>query len=729
MRFVDRLSRLARRGKVSEEVPDELLTPIEVRLITNNLTKDLVTFAGTSRLHSTDPKGDTPLHIAARIGNLAICDLFISAGADAAAQNNDRQTPADLALSEGHLIAAQLLTSLVENSLVDTSQTMPTLTKDAQDETPVPICRTLETSLVNSRTVGQEPVEQFFDLDDILDFHPEIDPEEFFDNSSGKTVSGTFVALVKVPWTEPNDANADWEIDLSPGQVVGEGIDSEASLEPTKDGDNDFLKVRKRGRRSIKRATLQSGTRISIETVDCLAWTSAVVERGSFNSEDIFNLVSLAKGNGDFDDMCSNLQRTLEAAGLDVVDDIYTQFESGWDTKSNVSVEELAEAVSAALTRATRPPGTQRFNIDKALEMRLLEPMVRAKQEMQLAILACEPATEIIISRVDDVLLGDTDPSSITMRSVVPTRPEHQETKEFFEAAETLKAWGINGRVMDGKRRREALKALEALDLKLSFHKHLLESLAELPATSTASLHLDTLISTFESAVERLILEHLPHARRFAARNVEEGEDPEEVFQVAFIGLQRSTRRFDPERGHRFVIYSTFWMKQALARWRADEGSLIRIPVHRYQKLTELDNACETLNLKLRRDPTAVEIAEALGWNVQHVNAFLQIPRQSNDMSSFDEWPGAILEPEQEELVDQAATLKLASEALAQIEERQAEIIRMRFGIGGDEEMTLEEIGQIYGVTRERIRQIEGKGLRKLSRPDSKRRTQKQVGN
>jgi RNA polymerase primary sigma factor len=151
--------------------------------------------------------------------------------------------------------------------------------------------------------------------------------------------------------------------------------------------------------------------------------------------------------------------------------------------------------------------------------------------------------------------------------------------------------------------------------------------------------------------------------------------------------------------------------------------------VHRYQKFTELDNACETLELKLRRDPNAVEISEALGWNVQLVNAFLQIPRQSNDMSSFDEWPGAILEPDQEDLVDQAETLKLASEALAQIEERQAEIIRMRFGIGGDEEMTLEEIGQIYGVTRERIRQIEGKGLRKLSRPDSKRRTQKQVGN
>lgn len=728
MRFVDRFSKQVRRGKVSEEEPDIQLTPIEVRLITNNLTEDLVTFAGTPRLHVTDPKGDTPLHIAARIGNLAICDLFIRAGADAAAQNNDRQTPANLALSEGHLIASKLLTSLAENSLADTSLTMPTLTKDAQDEMPLPVSGTLETSLVNSRTVVQEPIEQFVDLDDMLDFRPEVDPEEFFDNSSGETVSGTFVALVKTPWTESNDSNADWEIDLSPGQIVGEGIGSQSHLEPTKDGENDFLKVRKRGRRSIKRAILQSGTRISIEKDACVAWTSAIVERGSINSEDIFNLISLAEGNGDFDDMSSNLQRTLEAEGLDVVDEIHTQFGTIWGTKSNVSVDELAEAVSVALTRSTRPPGTQRFNIDKALEMRLLEPMVRAKQEMQLAILACEPATEIIVNRIDDVLLGDTDPSSITMRSVMPTRLEHKETREFFEAAETLKAWGTNGRVMDGKRRREALEALEALDLKLTFHKHLLESLAEHPKTSTDSFHLDSLISTYEAAVERLILEHLPHARRFAARNVEEDEDPEEVFQVAFIGLQRSTRRFDPERGHRFVIYSTFWMKQALARWRADEGSLIRIPVHRYQKLAELDNACETLNSKLRRVPTATEIAETLGWDVQHVDAFLQIPRQYNDMSFFDEWPGAVLEPEQEGLVEQAATLKLASEALAQIEERQAEIIRMRFGIEGDEEMTLEQIGQIYGVTRERIRQIEAKGLRKLSRPDSKRRTQKPVG-
>ena len=108
---------------------------------------------------------------------------------------------------------------------------------------------------------------------------------------------------------------------------------------------------------------------------------------------------------------------------------------------------------------------------------------------------------------------------------------------------------------MDGRRRREALEALEALDLSLMFHKALVESLAEHELYLDASLRLDGLISVFEIAVDRLILEHLPYARRFAARNVEDGEDLEDVFQVAFTGLQRSSRRFNPERGHRFVVY------------------------------------------------------------------------------------------------------------------------------------------------------------------------------
>ena len=189
------------------------------------------------------------------------------------------------------------------------------------------------------------------------------------------------------------------------------------------------------------------------------------------------------------------------------------------------------------------------------------------------------------------------------MKTIVLSRPGHGETAEFIEAVETLRRWSATGRVMDGKRRRKALWALDALELSLMLHKAIVNSLAEHEGTREASLKLDDLIAAFETAIDHLLLEHLPYARRFAARNVEEGEGSEDVFQVAFTGLQRSTRRFDPKRGHRFVGYSTFWMRQAVTRWRADEGATIRIPVHRHEKVADLDRATERLEARARAPP------------------------------------------------------------------------------------------------------------------------------
>lgn len=117
MKIMDRLSRiLGSRDQATNEPEDHVLGPFEVRLIAEGKLERLAEFAASSRLHAADPKGDTPLHLAARMGNLAVCDLFIRSGADPAALNHDRQTPADVAFAEGHGLAAQLLSSLVAGS-------------------------------------------------------------------------------------------------------------------------------------------------------------------------------------------------------------------------------------------------------------------------------------------------------------------------------------------------------------------------------------------------------------------------------------------------------------------------------------------------------------------------------------------------------------------------------------------------------------------------------------
>ena len=713
------------QGKIASETEIHRLLPAEIRLIADARTEDLARFSASSRLHAVDRRGDTPLHIAARMGNLALCDLFIRAGADPRARNHERQIPADVASAEGHLLAAQLLFSLVGRSQVDT-QRQPLAdvpqgdvkVEEEQQAAPSP----------TSEPAPLQPTEDQIELDDLLIFEPEEDPERFFDRSAGELASGTFVALVTNSPTDSTETHVDWEVDLSPVQIEGDGIGSEAAIIFDLGEDHDFLKVRNRGRRSAKRAVVPTGTRLSIDPDICLIWAAEILEKGWFTFDDIDTLISFCEGNGELDELRFKLLRTLEAAGLQSFDGADECGDVLWDIRSNVSADDLAEALEAALSRATRLPGTRRFNMDKSHEAQLLGPVVRAKQELQLGILACAPAVETILSTIDKLFDGSVEPGFVTMRTIVPSQRDHPETAAFFKAGQTVRKWNSTGRVMDGRRRREALEGLEALDLSLMFHKALVESLAEHEPYLDAPLRLDGLISVYEMAIDRLILKHLPYARRFAARNVEDGEDPEDVFQVAFMGLQRSSRRFDPERGHRFVVYSTFWMKQAVTRWRADEGAIIRIPVHRHEKLADLNQAVERLDARHGRSPTEAELVTELGWDEEDVEGFMGIPRYCSDLDGFEEWEGAISKPEQEDALLQTETARIVSEVLAELPERQAGVIRMRFGIGRDDEMTLDEIGQTYGVTRERIRQIEAKGLRRLSHPGRKHRMQDLLG-
>ena len=727
MKMMDRLSRiLGSRRRATSEPESHILDPVEIRLIAEGKIERLADFAASSRLHKPDPKGDTPLHLAARMGNLAVCDLFIRSGADPCSLNHDRQTPADVAFAEGHGLAAQLLSSLVARSPEAETATVSEREVSLMVETLV---AGPDAVPEHRFTVVQEmePADTTDDLDDLLKFEAEAEPDEFFDQYTGDRASGTFVAFVSSSPVVSDDEDGDWDLDLSQAPISGEGIGSSAAAAADHGAESDFLQVRNRGRQSVKRAVVQTGTRMSIDPDLCFTWAEEILAKGWCSLDDIDRLVAHCEGNGELEELRINLQRNLEAAGFDLDQATVPDVEL-WDAISDTSSDDLADAIEAALTRRTRLPGTQRFVMDKSEEAQLLEPMMRAKQELQLGILASETAVETILEVMDSVCDGSRDPGSVSLRTIIPSRPGHAETSEVIAAADALRSWHTTGRVMDGKRRREALAALEALDLSLAFHKELVRRLEQFPACQVEASQLEAEILISESATEHLIREHLPYVRRFASRNVEEGEDPEDVFQVAFMGLQRSTRRFDPERGYRFLIYATYWMRQAITRWRSDEGAAIRIPVHRNEKITKLDRALERLDVRVGGAVTDLELAEELEWTIDEVRQFRGIPREAEYPASLDDWDNLLPEPSEVDVFDQAETERIVTEALADLPERQADVIRMRFGIGRDSDMTLEEIGQIYGVTRERIRQIEAKGIDRLSHPGRKRRLQELLG-
>lgn len=620
MKIIDRLSPiLGRCDQATVEPENYVLEPFEIRLIAEGKLATLTQFAASSRIHAADPKGDTPLHLAARMGNLAVCDLLIRSGADPGGLNHDRQTPADVAFAEGHGLAGQLLSSLVKGSPETEKETKAVTGREASlvvDTVVVEPDAVPKYSLAVIRET--EPVDRTDDLDDLLTFESEAEPEQFFDQNVGDTASGTFVALLSSSPVVSDNEDGDWVLDLSAAPIAGEGIGSSAAVTADHGLENDFLKIRSRGRQSIKHAVVQTGTRMSIDQELCNSWANEILIKGWCSLDDIDRLVADCEGNGDFEELHVNLQRNLEAAGFDL--DHTTEHDAAfWAAGSDTTSEDLADAIEAALTRRTRFPGTQRFVMGKSEEVQLLEPMIRAKQELQLGILGSETAVQTILNVIDGIRDGSRNSGSVSLRTIIPARLGHAETSEVMAAADTLRSWHTTGRVMDGKRRREALAALEALDLSLAFHKELVHVLKQLPACKAEGIQLEAELLLSETATDQLIREHLPYVRRFASRNVEEGEDPEDVFQVAFMGLQRSTRRFDPERGYRFIIYATYWMRQAITRWRSDEGAAIRIPVHRNEQITKLDRALERLDIRVGGAVSDLELAEELEWTIDEV--------------------------------------------------------------------------------------------------------------
>ena len=295
MKIMDRLSRfLGNRSQLSSDTENHLLGLTEIRRITDGNLDNLADFAASSRLHATDPKGDTPLHLAARKGNLALCDLFVRSGADVGSLNHERQTPADVAFAEGHCYVAQLLSSLVANSPrpenVDKNEEGTEL--EIVESAEIPSQHITDDQQADS---GGTPD----DLDELLSFEAEEEPEEFFDQSASKTTSGTFVALVHPAPVASDSGDGDWDLDLSPAPIAGEGIGSGATITTDHGTEHDFLKVRNRGPRSTKRAVIQTGTRLSIDPEACAAWADEILAKGHFCPDDIEGLIAVCEGNGD----------------------------------------------------------------------------------------------------------------------------------------------------------------------------------------------------------------------------------------------------------------------------------------------------------------------------------------------------------------------------------------------------------------------------------------------
>ena len=197
-----------------------------------------------------------------------------------------------------------------------------------------------------------------------------------------------------------------------------------------------------------------------------------------------------------------------------------------------------------------------------------------------------------------------------------------------------------------------------------------------------------------------------------------------DLIQEGNIGLMKAVDRFQYRRGFKFSTYATWWIRQAITRAIADHSRTIRMPVHMVEALNRLSRVNRTLVNELGREPTPEEMAQRTGIPARKIRLILESSRKPLSLETpigEDSELRDFLEDKQttspdETLLDQDLTSQV-ERALSTLSEKEREILRLRFGIGRGSEQTLEEVGQRFAVTRERIRQIEAKALRKLRHP------------
>lgn len=239
------------------------------------------------------------------------------------------------------------------------------------------------------------------------------------------------------------------------------------------------------------------------------------------------------------------------------------------------------------------------------------------------------------------------------------------------------------------------------------------------------------LVRDGQAAQEHLIKANSRLVVSVAKKYVGRGVPFLDLIQEGNIGLIRAVKKFDYRRGYKFSTYATWWIRQAVTRAIADQGRTIRVPVHMYEQINRLTRTSRQLVQELGRDPTTEEIAEELGVTPKKVEHIMRVSQRPLSLEmpvgeEEDSYLGDFIEDEDADSPQDAAGQQLLREVIDEIFQsltpREVRILQLRFGLVDGYCYTLEEVGKKFGVTRERIRQIEAQALSRLRHPSRSRK-------
>lgn len=665
-----------------------------------------------NRVHAIDGKGDTALHICAAQGRLQFCDQLIKAGADPAAFNFERKKPHDRAAENGHAMVAGLLRRLLP---------------EAVSEADVPPEHKPEP--VKLKPTAPRPVadntEESFDFDDLdLDFEGAEEAEDFHRDIERDDYTASFDAVEGRVTRLGDDDGAEFDFD-DVGEV-GFRIEADDILDPlpqtAESADaatfRSFLDVH-RGRRSTVEATAPKTRYYAISDTALLEWVANAVMAEGCTEEDIDALIGEIRGSFDPEVVRVNLVHELTNLGLLMIEE---EAGEAFVAGALPDQDDIADLLSCICNGSNMRPGMEFKPLSARAEARLFRELAACQQDICRTLVSDAMLVSVVVLLGERVETGTVDPSLLTDLDIqhgrqTPDSDVLSAALSYLVGYQTLLEEGDD----TSQDREDAFEAVSALKLSRTAVELIAKGVEANSELNDLRLDIEASLAVRERYRREILLEHLSLVRRQASRREAYTDDIEDLVHDGVFGLMRSIEKFEPERGNRFMTYCQFSVRQAIDRAQDDTGHLVRLPAHAAVRVRKARALLEYLpmnsdwNLK---DDLVREKAQLSLRKFEILRNLHELPVEFEEFGNMRVRDRAGVE----DMLWADGLRRAASLVLTSLKPREERIVRLRLGFGNLDEHTLEECGQQFRVTRERIRQIEELALRKLRHPSRSRK-------